>query len=230
VLLAATLVVLSCGRAQEIAAPSDAELRQRVRDLVHGMADVPLPLIIDALTGREVLSWSGEDAAPLKSTAAAVLARINSAGIEARRVNEAGNVVERHVLAGLEENGFAAGRPAGASGRVSAAGYPDLEATHDGRHYYVEVKSFSSSTIDSTQRTFYLSPSTDFKVTRDAVHLLIAVELVAEQAGCYRAQSVRWLDLSRLRCDLKHEFNASNRDLYDPAQQLEIMLIAAPEE
>lgn len=222
-----SLLFPAVGWGQEV---REVELRQRVRDLVHGMEDVPLPLIIDALTGHEVLSWAGEDTGLLQATAAAVLAGINAQGIEAGRVNEAGNIVETHVLAALRENGFVAGRPAGPSGRVRAAGYPDLEAAYDARHYYVEVKSFSAPAIDSTQRTFYLSPSTDFKVTRNAFHLLIAVELREEFPDHYRAQSVRWLDLSRLRCDLKHEFNASNRDLYDPARKLEIMLLAAPDE
>jgi len=226
----ATLGLPSVESAEEATAPTEAELRQRVRDLVHGMENVPLPLIIDALTGREVLPWAGEDSARLASVATDVLARINAEEIEAGRVNEAGNIVERYVLAALTENGFKAGRPAGPSGRARAAGYPDLEAIHEGRNYYVEVKSFSPSTISSTQRTFYLSPSTDFKVTRDAFHLLIAVELFEVRPDHYRAQSVRWLDLSRLHCDLKHEFNASNRDLYDPAQDLEIMIMATPPE
>lgn len=225
----ASLVFPVIRGAEATAVVADAALRQRVPDLVHGMEDVPLPLIIDALTGHEVLPWSGEDSALLTATAADVLKRISAEGIEASRVNEAGNIVERCVLAALRENGFEAGRPAGPSGRVRAAGYPDLEAIRGDHHYYVEVKSFGGATINSTQRTFYLSPSTDFKVTRDAFHLLIAVELVEASADHYRAQSVRWLDLSRLRCDLKHEFNASNRDLYDPAQGLEILFTAAPE-
>ena len=35
-----------------------------------------------------------------------------------------------------------------------------------------------------------------------------------------RIEGVRWLDLSGLRCDLKYEFNASNRDLYGRASGL----------
>lgn len=223
-------ILAAAGRpAIEVAAADDAVLERRVRDLVHGMKDVPLPLVIKALSDCEVLPWSGEDASGLEAVALTVLRQINEHGIDAPRVNEAGNVVERHVIAALSTHGFAAHRPAGPSGRARAAGYPDLEVTQGERLYYVEVKSFGAATIDSTQRTFYLSPSIDFKVTKDAFHLLIAVELEQTSTNRYHARSARWLDLARLRCDLKHEFNASNRDLYDPSQNLEIVLVEPPD-
>lgn len=200
---------------------SGARLRERLRALRTDLHDVPLPVIIDAWSGHAVRPWQGECREQLAVIAADVLASINRDGITAARANEAGNAVEEHVLTALAMHGLRPGRPAGPSGRARSAGYPDLEAFAPAGDaaFYIEVKTYSAATEDSSQRTFYLSPSEDFKVTRDAFHLLIAIELVRGKgnsgAGMYHAVRARWLDLSRLTCDLKHEFNASNRDLYE---------------
>lgn len=195
-------------------AAADDQLRQRIRDMATGLKDIPLPVIIDALTGHRVVPWKGESRETLLAVAKKVEQLIAAGEIEASRVNEAGNKVESIVIEAMSSLGIRAGRPRAESGRGRSTGYPDLEAEIGGTNFYIEVKTFSAATIDSSQRSFYLSPSTDFKVTRDAVHLLVAIELFPSSRGSYRAQSVRWLDLSGLRCDLKYEFNASNRDLY----------------
>ncbi len=195
-------------------APTEFRMRERIRDMVGGMRDVPLPVIIEALSNHQVLPWNGESRDALAGIADVVSTLIETGGIEAARMNEAGNQVENVVIEAMRSRGFEARRPKGESGRVKSTGYPDLEVEIDGTVFYVEVKTFSAATIDSSQRSFYLSPSTDFKVTRDAIHLLVAVELSPGAKGSYQARSVRWLDLSGLRCDLKYEFNASNRDLY----------------
>src|SRR5690606_2209187 len=105
-----------------------------------------------------------------------------------------------------------------------SAGYPDLAARKDGRTFYIEVKSFSAKTEDSTQRSFYLSPSDDPKITEDAHHLLFGVEMEALPGDQYRIARVELLDLSKLQCELKIEFNASNRDLYNG----ELTILQAP--
>jgi hypothetical protein len=222
VIVAAILGCSLPSGADEPPSPADGEessqraLHGRIRDMRNGLHDVALPVIIEALAGRRVVPWAGEERVALEAVADAVRALVNRDGVEAGRINEAGNAVESHVLAAIREQGFVAGRPVAASGQVRAAGYPDLEATRGGHAFYIEVKVFSAATEDSAQRSFYLSPSADFKVTHDAHHLLIAVELALRAGGRYGASKVRWLDLSRLRCDLKYEFNASNRDLYAP--------------
>lgn len=191
-----------------------ARLRERIREMVVGMKDVPLPAIIEALTGHRVLPWPRDSRETLQSVAHQIEAMIEEREIEAARMNEAGNRVENVVIDAMRSLGIRAQRPRTESGQARSTGYPDIEADIDGLPCYIEVKTFSAATVDSTQRSFYLSPSTDFKVTRDAVHLLVAVELTPGAKGAYRAETVRWLDLSGLNCDLKYEFNASNRDLY----------------
>ncbi len=202
---------------------SDLRLRERIRAMVEGIEDVPLPLIIEALSDCRVIPWRGEAREVLESAARQIPRLIEDAGIETARMNEAGNRVEAVVVEALRGLGAVVARPRTASGRMRSAGYPDLEADIDGRAFYIEVKTFSAATVDSSQRSFYLSPSTDFKVTHDAIHLLVAVELSPGPEGSYRAKNVRWLDLSGLRCDLKYEFNASNRDLYRDSSELVIL-------
>jgi hypothetical protein len=221
--LALVSVCLAVSLPARAADDPHAAIRQRIRDMVTGVRDVPLPIVIEALSGRSVVPWDGEQREALERAAAAVLKEINRGGITSGRINEAGNVAEKHVLAALRAEGFSTDRPVAPSGRVRTAGYPDLLATLGDDHFYVEVKIFSASTEDSTQRSFYLSPSADFKVTRDAHHLLIAIELVPVAKGLYRTKTVRWLDLSRLHCDLKYEFNASNRDMYRPEAGLVVI-------
>lgn len=190
------------------------EMRERIRDMVGGIKDVPLPVIVEAITEHRVLPWQGQARETLAAIARRIEQLIEEGEIEAARMNEAGNRVENVVIEAMQGLGLQAGRAKTESGRTRTSGYPDLEVEIEGTSFYVEVKAFSAATVDSTQRSFYLSPSTDFKVARDAIHLLVAVELTPGTKGSYRAESVRWLDLSGLRCDLKYEFNASNRDLY----------------
>jgi hypothetical protein len=212
-------------------APDEAVLRERVRTLRDGVRDVPLPLIIEEFSGHAVRPWRGECRDGLVAVGNAVMAAINREGLASNRANEAGNAVEDFVLSALGAHGFRAGRPAGPSGRVQATGYPDLEATgNDGATaFYVEVKTFNATAKDTTLRSFYLSPGANFKVTRAAIHLLIGVQLERTRDGHFRATSVCWLDLSGLKCDLKHEFNANNRDLYRPESGLVILEAVAVE-
>lgn len=131
-----------------------------------------------------------------------------------------GNAVEPLVIAALESAGFAADRPTAVSGKQRSAGYPDLEASRAGCFFYFEIKTYNPRTENSTQRTFYLSPSDDPKVTHAAFHLLIAFAIEPSEDGKYYAKSAQLVDLNDLPVKLKIEYNASNRDLYQRADPL----------
>ena len=77
-------------------------------------------------------------------------------------------------------------------------------------------------------RSFYLSPSSDFKVTANARHLLLAFEMVATPTtgknSNYCAQAFKLIDLHDLQCDVKYEFNSDNKRLYAP----ELILASGP--
>lgn len=175
---------------------------------------VPFPELIHLMAGHRVLPWAGEDAAALHEAARLALDGLRERPALASRANEAGLVMEERLSEALAQVGFAVGTPRTQSGQRRSAGYPDLVARRDGRTYYIEVKAFSPGARDSTQRTFYLSPSPDPKIREDAVHLLFGFELETPEPGVYQATRVEALDLYGLRCALKVEFNASNRDLY----------------
>lgn len=204
-------------------------LLDRIREWQSVPETLPLEAVVEALSGFRVLDWQGEGVESLEAVADAVIARTARVPLTASRPNEIGNKLESLVATALSEQGWQPDRPTGPSGHRRSAGYPDLEAQFNEHACYIEIKAFSPGTRDSTQRSFYLSPSPDFKVTRDAFHLLVACEIVPVEAGSWKVRSVRWLDLHSLEVRLKHEFNASNRDLYGEAGDLVILETVAAE-
>lgn len=181
-----------------------------------------LSAVVERLFGQPVLDHQAESIEALEAAAVAALDAINEKGIIAGRVNEVGNAVEPFVIAALTAHGFEADTPQARSGRRRSAGYPDIAAIREGDCFYLEVKTYHPSNEATTQRSFYLSPGDDPKVTRPAFHLLIAFAMEPAGDNRYLARSVRLLDLSELPLKLKLEFNASNRDLYGPAAGLEV--------
>jgi len=76
------------------------------------------------------------------------------------------------------------------------------------------VKSYANETNSkSTLRSFYLSPSDDFKVNKDALHLLIAFEAVKEKDS-YFVSGWKIVTVDKLLVDVKYEFNSDNKRLY----------------
>lgn len=181
---------------------------------------IELPKLIQLITGNQVFDWDEAGGHVFEEAARAVLNEIAEKPIHAKRINEVGNEVELLVLDALKKAGMNTGRPTPLSGRKKTAGYPDLFASKGDDYYYVEIKTYSPKTLKSSQRTFYISPSEDFKVTRDAYHLLLAFATEEISTGVYSLTGFKLLDLYGLECQLKLEFNASNRDLYDPSSGL----------
>ena len=118
----------------------------------------------------------------------------------------------------LREVGLDADKPLSKSGKRKVAGYPDIEVRdREGRTIYIDCKTYNTKTKDQTFRTFYFSPSEDPKITKDAFHLLISSELdLAEREEKQAFIPISWqiYTLDRLKDQVKHEFNASNKDLY----------------
>jgi hypothetical protein len=89
----------------------------------------------------------------------------------------------------------------------------------DGRPTYLECKIYGEGSAMTTMRSFYLSPSDDFKVAQDARHLLLAfaiqrVPVPNSIMSEYRPTGFKLVDLHGLLCDVKYEFNSDNRRLY----------------
>lgn len=178
------------------------------------VAEYPFSAIIESIAGYQVLRWEGQAREALVSAGESLIAQTKASPIVSGRINEAGFAVEDLLEEALAARGLIVDTPRTQSGRRQSAGYPDLAARKDGRTFYLEVKCFSASTRHSTQRSFYLSPSDDPKVTEDAHHLLFGFELESLPEDRYRVVAVELVDLSDLTCSVKIEFNASNRDLY----------------
>jgi hypothetical protein len=202
------------------------ELEAVLAGFLKPVKNIPFSLIIKSMCGRTILPMdvdSAEDSALVAQLArvaalAGELVRANP--IRRNRPNEVGNDVESYVVTAATSVGFTAARPKTASGRGRSTGYPDiLLVGEDGRPTYLECKIFGEGGDLTTMRSFYLSPSDDFKVTLDARHLLMAFGVEREpidgsQDSFYRATSFKLVDLSGLKCDVKYEFNSDNIRLY----------------
>jgi hypothetical protein len=80
---------------------------------------------------------------------------------------------------------------------------------------YLDPKLFARGSKTSTLRTFYYEPkSTTSKVHDDARHLLVGVQHNGGEGGQIRFEEWDLVDVSKIKVQLKAEFQASNKDLY----------------
>jgi len=72
--------------------------------------------------------------------------------------------------------------------------------------------------IETTQRSFYFSPSYEFKVIYDAPHFILSFEIyVAGEKGnkhIYKCKNYKILSIESLSLDVKYEFNSDNKRMY----------------
>lgn len=138
-------------------------------------------------------------------------------GIFTSRPNEAGNKIEPFVKEALNKVGLNADTPIAKNGKRKATGYPDIEIINKKQTIYLECKTYNIKNVTTSQRAFYFSPSKNFKITKDAPHLLLAFQIEERKRGGRKAYvPVYWklYTLENFKVDLKHEFNQSNKKLY----------------
>lgn len=215
------------------------QLEEVISKFLEPLKGIPFPIAIKALTGFEVISFDpaqAQNETLLEKLARAAQIggrRAFEQGIFTARPNEAGNRIEAFVLDALKEMGLKAGKPISKSGKKKAAGYPDIQIEDEyGRTAYLDCKTYNTRTKGQTFRTFYFSPSKDPKITKDAFHLLMSFELdVGERQGKRAFIPITWqiYTLDKLLIQVKHEFNASNKDLYKKEALLAEGLIREPE-
>lgn len=203
-----------------------ALLENALAQALRPIKGVPFNVVIRALSGREVVpidrDLPQDEALIVKLTAvAAIVGReVRARPILRPRPNEVGNDIEAYIMAALSEVGLTGSRPTSAAGLGQGVGYPDILITDDeGRHTYLEAKTYSAGTAGSSMRSFYLSPSDRFKVSKDGRHLLLAFEMQrtpisGNEMAEFRAQAFKLADLHDLVCDVKQEFQSDNRRLY----------------
>jgi len=200
------------------------ELEQVISDFLIPLKRMPFPIVIKALTGYNVLSFDPSlerNKILLKQLGRAARIAGKKAykvGIFTARPNEAGNRIESFVIEALERVGLKANKPVAESGKRKTAGYPDIQIEDRwSRTIYLDCKTYNTSTKNQTFRTFYFSPSKDPKITENAFHLLMSFELATgkrKRKTAFIPISWQIYTLDKLKVQVKHEFNASNKDLY----------------
>lgn len=193
------------------------ELQGVIAQMLKPLKGLSMKIVIEGLSGHTVIPFNKKNIADikvltiLKLVAKNVQEFINKSPIKSKRVNEVGNIIEPIVLAELNKLNFKAKRPQGQS-----TGYPDIEFEDcNKRIHYLECKTYNIKNINTTQRSFYLSPSDNFKVKEHAIHFGISFEVENINNDEYIVNSWKILDFSELKLDVKYEFNANNKDIYN---------------
>ncbi len=199
-------------------------LENVIKQMLTPLRDIPFNLVIESMTGKKVISFDFKNSeheellSLLKQTALQSGKAINETGILRPRPNEVGNDIELFVKKALNSLNLNADVPMGPSGSKKATGYPDILFWLNKKPYYLECKTYSAENIATTQRSFYFSPSDEFKVIYDAPHFLMSFEIyVAGESGrnhIYKCKHYKILSLESLSLDVKYEFNSDNKRIY----------------
>lgn len=202
------------------------ELKGVIYQMLKPLKGLSLEIVIEGLCNHKVIPYDKKNVKDnivlnnLIKVAENVLIQVNYNGIKRSRPNEVGNDIEPFVKKALIEIGYYANTPQTKSGNKKNTGYPDIEFIDDFKQsHYLECKTYNIENIETTQRSFYLSPSIDFKVTKDAHHFGVSFEVYSDtdigNLHVYKIKSWKILDLSMLELDVKYEFNSDNKRLYN---------------
>jgi len=199
-------------------------LEKVIKQILKPLKEVPFNLVIESISGCKVIPFDKlkpYDKAllkKLKKVAKESAQKINQKGIESARPNEVGNYIERFVKDVMDKECLNPSTPTGTKGKKKSSGYPDLIFKFKEKPHYLECKTYNIKNINSVQRSFYFSPSKDFKVIYDAHHLILSFEMfIVRKKGfknIYKCRHWKILSIENLLVDVKHEFNSNNRRLY----------------
>lgn len=181
----------------------EAELsKEFFENIMRRVRGISFSYLIKMTTGREIFTIAKEDEPVIQEIyekAKEVVGDAQSEDFSSLRPNEISNRLEdmlRTKLGGeIPEN--------------KVAGYPNILIERMGKAYYVEVKLAEEGQLHSRFRTFYYEPVELAKVKRDACHLIVGF-IHRERA----ITGFKIVDVSKIRVNLKSEFNASNAELY----------------
>ncbi len=107
-------------------------LENTIKQMLQPLKDIPFNLVIEAMTGKKVISFDFNDESHkrvlelLKEAAIKAGMDINKTGILAERPNEVGNYVETYVKKALQSLGLKVETPSSSKGRRKSTGYPDI--------------------------------------------------------------------------------------------------------
>ncbi len=201
------------------------KLENVIKQMLRPLKDIPFNLVIESISGNKVVPFNRrnkKDIELLKNLikiAKNSAKEINKKGIKRPRPNEVGNDIEPFVRDALNKIGYKADIPITQKGIKKSTGYPDIEFVdkQDGTSY-LECKTYNIKNIATTQRSFYLSPSDNFKITKDAHHFVISFEVYVvgrrNRNNIYKCKSWKIIDITKLSVDVKYEFQSDNNRLY----------------
>ncbi len=202
-----------------------AMLEDVIKQMIKPLKGIPFKLVIEALSGYKIIPFDNgnkKDKIVLQKLVEVAInagKEINKKGIKRHRPNEVGNDIEPFVKAALIKTGYKADTPKTKNGNRKTTGYPDIEFVDEFRRInYLECKTYNIENINTTQRSFYLSPAEEFKITEDAHHFVISFEVYIYRSrgrtNIYKCKAWKILKLEELVVDVKYEFNADNFRLY----------------
>lgn len=199
------------------------KLENVIKQMIQPIKDIPFNLVIEALTNKCVIRFddNNEEHKKVLNTLIEIgrrsLSEINKKGIIRNRPNEVGNEVEIFVKSVLNDLGIKNTTPTTLKNRKKSTGYPDILFWVNDLPYYLECKTFNKKNVSTTQRSFYLSPSSEMKVIYDTIHFCISFEMVKRNRrnkSVFICKSFKILSLEELSLDVKYEFNSDNKRLY----------------
>lgn len=183
----------------------------------HGKS-FAFPDVIESIYDHKVIKFSNCSLlSQLKYAANNTITVINSLPGWAGRVNEFGNYVEIKFAEECLNLGLKYTSPKTAIGGKRAVGYPD-GFIDSGYPCYIEVKTYADGSEKSAFRSFYLSPSSSPKITKDAAHLLVG--FATTKALKLVSGKTHFTDMFVKQVKLKLEFHQDNKHIYNPAELL----------
>lgn len=190
------------------------------------LTDIPFPQVVKAAAGHVVFpvnpkndsAWLARVAAAVERTVL-VLNGADSAFHRGGRINEASRFIEEQLRVELSrEAKWKATIPRTAAGGEQTTGYPDiLLVREDGAVVYLDPKLYEDGSGGTSLRSFYFEPKrATNKILYDGHHLIIGFQHNGKSGSALRITAWNIVDASQLRVRLKAEFQAANRDLYQP--------------
>lgn len=203
----------------------EKKLEDALAQFLRPVKGIPFEVVVKAMCGFEVYKFDRAEPSNDRTLTTIVEAMRNvcrtvqANPIKRPRPNEVGNDMEPFVIRALRQEGLTADDPKTVSGKGKAMGYPDARIDIDDKVIYLEIKTYAAKNRQTSQRSFYFSPSDDSKVTSDACHLLVGFE-IEQNENLFTPVAFEIVDLYGLECDVKSEFNSDNNRLYGEARLL----------
>ena len=195
----------------------ELKLEKLLAQFIQPIKNIPFELVIQSLFNVTVKKFDLKTQEDILSKMAKAMSQvckhIKANPIRRSRPNEVGNDIEDFVLSALKSEKIKAVLPKTKKGKGKSAGYPDIKIETGTLPIYLEVKTHSKDQLETSFRSFFLSPAIEPKVIEDAFHLLVCFEIL-RKGNQFIPITFKIVDLYGLDCDMKSEFNSDNKRLY----------------